>query len=187
VSEETTQSRTTWSGNQTPIVMDYPKRHSFERKTPLSARFGRHGLPEEEIEKEGATALTLLHEVWLNTGPCGAVGARYYARRQYWDDYENHIMKGEEYYQREEDDAVLMWWSDYHRSSRRIVSMMLATVNTLAHISEFDNHSDWGWNWAITLEYLTLLNNYGPERAEAFWQANNLEEGIKAPPNGIPK
>ena len=187
VSEETTQGQATWSGNRTPIENNYPKRHEFERKAPLNAYFGNHGLPEEEVEKEAVGILFTLHEVWLRTGPCGAVGARWVARHMYWDNHEGRIMKGKEWYQREEDNAVLMWWSDHHRQCRRMVSIMLATVNTLAHVSEFDDYSEWGWNWAITLEYLTLLNNNGPEQAEAFWQANNLEEGIKAPPNGIPK
>ena len=181
MSEETTEEQTEWSGEFTPIVHDYPKRRPFERKPPLSAYFGNHGLPEEEVEQEGALVMSVLHEVWLNTGPCGAVGARCFAKSLYWDGHKGRIMKGTEFYGREEDDAVLMWWSDHHRTSRRMVSMMLATVNALAHISEFNEDEEWGWNWAITLEYLTLLNNYGPERAEAFWQANSLDEGIKAP------
>lgn len=182
MSEETTQGQATWSGNQTRIENNYPKRREFERNAPLSAYFGNHGLPEEEVEKEAVGILFTLHEVWLRTGPCGAVGARWVARLNYWDNHEERIMKGEEYYQREEDDAVLMWWTDHHREGRRTVSIMLATVDTLARVSNFDDHSEWGWNWALTLEYLTLLNNNGPEQAEAFWQANNLED-IKAPPN----
>ena len=43
--EETTEEQTEWSGEFTPIVHDYPKRRPFERKLPLIASFGTHGLP----------------------------------------------------------------------------------------------------------------------------------------------